>query len=486
MAEIKIGKVKGEDGITPHIGGNGNWWIGDEDTGVNSSGASVVVNVELADWVSDGAQFKAVIPQSKHGLAASSALMAFTKVYVDTDATTQETYDSPVISNDGTVTITSNHKWQGVCVIAGGMIQTVDGTARAEIAALSQAIAEQPVINAHINNTGNPHGTTPAQIGAATAAQGLKADGAVQRNGDTMTGPLIVSGAISAAGKGLIHAPAIFQGNIGDWNDTGFRIDTPIHRGSSWMGVITIRVYSAYEYMDISFSGYAYAAQMTWYAPKAVMVAGTRSAPVRMGVLPNDNLYVWVGGGTAWSGAQVLNVTSTRTIVPELTGWGVVHTNDCPNVAFEGTIHPPYSPNNPPPASGASEPLFVNTYRIIRGGSEIIFSVTENVDNAGQSITNLRNYLLDRLPRVSRIAANGSYNGDTIVRAFEISTAGNIMVYGNYVHTYANTSAYVWGGYAYLEFGAMGNVYDWGSRNGGAVSLWSPYCTSRPVRVAEV
>lgn len=31
-------KVSGEDGITPHIGANGNWWIGDEDTGVNASG----------------------------------------------------------------------------------------------------------------------------------------------------------------------------------------------------------------------------------------------------------------------------------------------------------------------------------------------------------------------------------------------------------------------------------------------------------------
>ena len=41
---IEIGNVKGkkgekgEPGITPHIGENGNWWIGDDDTGVNAVG----------------------------------------------------------------------------------------------------------------------------------------------------------------------------------------------------------------------------------------------------------------------------------------------------------------------------------------------------------------------------------------------------------------------------------------------------------------
>lgn len=30
--------IRGKDGITPHIGENGNWWIGDEDTGVPAVG----------------------------------------------------------------------------------------------------------------------------------------------------------------------------------------------------------------------------------------------------------------------------------------------------------------------------------------------------------------------------------------------------------------------------------------------------------------
>lgn len=32
---------KGEDGLTPYIGHNGNWWIGNADTGVNASGTPV-------------------------------------------------------------------------------------------------------------------------------------------------------------------------------------------------------------------------------------------------------------------------------------------------------------------------------------------------------------------------------------------------------------------------------------------------------------
>lgn len=31
--------LKGDDGITPHIGSNGNWWIGNTDTGVSASGS---------------------------------------------------------------------------------------------------------------------------------------------------------------------------------------------------------------------------------------------------------------------------------------------------------------------------------------------------------------------------------------------------------------------------------------------------------------
>ncbi len=36
----------GEDGVTPHIGENGNWWIGETDTGVQAAGSSGVSRIE--------------------------------------------------------------------------------------------------------------------------------------------------------------------------------------------------------------------------------------------------------------------------------------------------------------------------------------------------------------------------------------------------------------------------------------------------------
>lgn len=36
---LDAGVAKGADGVTPHIGDNGNWYLGDEDTGVAAKGA---------------------------------------------------------------------------------------------------------------------------------------------------------------------------------------------------------------------------------------------------------------------------------------------------------------------------------------------------------------------------------------------------------------------------------------------------------------
>ena len=41
------GTLRGADGTTPHIGENGNWYIGDTDTGVSAGGASHVFNVTV-------------------------------------------------------------------------------------------------------------------------------------------------------------------------------------------------------------------------------------------------------------------------------------------------------------------------------------------------------------------------------------------------------------------------------------------------------
>jgi hypothetical protein len=56
----------GEDGVTPHIGENGNWWVGDTDTGVSAKGDKGDTGAKGADGVSptasvtqtdDGAEF---------------------------------------------------------------------------------------------------------------------------------------------------------------------------------------------------------------------------------------------------------------------------------------------------------------------------------------------------------------------------------------------------------------------------------------------
>lgn len=41
------GTLKGTDGTTPHIGDNGNWYIGETDTGVSAGGASYIFKVEV-------------------------------------------------------------------------------------------------------------------------------------------------------------------------------------------------------------------------------------------------------------------------------------------------------------------------------------------------------------------------------------------------------------------------------------------------------
>ena len=39
-ASINLGRVVGEDGLTPYIGDNGNWWLGEKDTGVSAIASS--------------------------------------------------------------------------------------------------------------------------------------------------------------------------------------------------------------------------------------------------------------------------------------------------------------------------------------------------------------------------------------------------------------------------------------------------------------
>lgn len=59
---INVGVVVGEDGLTPHIGENNNWWIGDYDTGVLASST----NVNMDRVGTDGLYFDLTI---RNGIA---------------------------------------------------------------------------------------------------------------------------------------------------------------------------------------------------------------------------------------------------------------------------------------------------------------------------------------------------------------------------------------------------------------------------------
>jgi hypothetical protein len=49
---IEFGIPAGADGVSPAIGDNGNWWIGDTDTGVSPTGTSGADGADGADGVS--------------------------------------------------------------------------------------------------------------------------------------------------------------------------------------------------------------------------------------------------------------------------------------------------------------------------------------------------------------------------------------------------------------------------------------------------
>ena len=136
---------QGNDGLTPRIV-NREWWIGDTNTGVvakgqqgvagvNSSGGldmgSKIVTVSYYDWQENlhDRSFTVTITREQHGLPPSSALLAFTKPFTTGNKTAQS-YDSPEIDNDGTITIRADEKWEGIVVIASGITEIADLAAR--------------------------------------------------------------------------------------------------------------------------------------------------------------------------------------------------------------------------------------------------------------------------------------------------------------------------------------------------------------------
>ena len=66
----------GKDGQTPHIGENGNWWIGDTDTGVQAAGTN-------------GKDGSSVVPIAVSGISLLSAIVMFVMMMLDRKARTR-------------------------------------------------------------------------------------------------------------------------------------------------------------------------------------------------------------------------------------------------------------------------------------------------------------------------------------------------------------------------------------------------------------
>ena len=76
-----VGTVFGKDGITPHIGANGNWWLDDQDTGVSARGERGEKG-EKGDKGADGTMsFEDLTPEQKESLKGDTGSSG---VYVGT------------------------------------------------------------------------------------------------------------------------------------------------------------------------------------------------------------------------------------------------------------------------------------------------------------------------------------------------------------------------------------------------------------------
>lgn len=99
-----------------------------------------VVNEE--NWSGASAPYTLTIPASQHGLGETPNLVVITLPGSRTDGY-EETYDSPSVSADGTVTIQSNVKWTGNVLICGGIAEAVDVTARQGVEQINEKIPTQ-------------------------------------------------------------------------------------------------------------------------------------------------------------------------------------------------------------------------------------------------------------------------------------------------------------------------------------------------------
>ena len=164
---------------------------------------------------------------------------------------------------------------------------------------------------------------------------------------------------------------------------TGTKIRLPYNTNAGKVVIFTVRVYQNHEAHDVQFSGYLYGSINQWYAPKAIMIAGTNSISVRMGRDDDGRAYVWLAGGN-YRGVAVLDVVSGYSTANWTTGWSITESDSTPNLALSTTVQPVASVNGanatgtwPISISGSAPSL--TTARTINGTS---FNGTGNITTA--------------------------------------------------------------------------------------------------------
>ena len=126
-------------------------------------------------------------------------------------------------------------------------------------------------------------------------------------------------------------------------SSSGILIKLPYGVTAGKMVCFTVRLYKSYQAYDIQFSGYLYNDNGGyWYSPKAQMIAGTTSVPVKMGFDASKNAYVWIGNSSDYAGVAILNIVSGYSASEWSTGWVISASagSEIATINLDTTLYP--------------------------------------------------------------------------------------------------------------------------------------------------
>lgn len=256
ITKAKAG-INGTNGTTPHIGSNGNWWIGTTDTGIKAEGVTPEIGENGHWWIGGTDTGKIAVPSNGVGISSVTEHYA-----IHTSGTTAPTTGwgttfvaptatKPFLWNYETINYTDGSTQDTLKVVVGNYAE--DGTDGKGIASIVEhyaisasnttaptswsdtfvaPTAEKPYVwNYETINytTGNPTNTTPAIIGVRGKDAHEPRISSTTGNWEFWSeaqGGYVDSGHSAAGDDG--HSPYIgANGNWREWNGTEY-VDTGI------------------------------------------------------------------------------------------------------------------------------------------------------------------------------------------------------------------------------------------------------------------